>query len=311
MATTGLGTGIGVRRETHALAYTGLAIATVCWATAFILGKVALAEMTPLALGAWRYVIATLVLLPFVLHGARAVPAEPAPSTRGVAGPLAMMVLMGGVLYPWLFLAALARTSAANTSLLIATNPIATLLLSPLVGERLGRGRVAGGLLAFAGAVLVISKGDLAALVALRVDAGDLLALAAAGCWAVFNLSSRLVVSRVPPATVNLAVFAGGAIALLVLASGEDPLGQLTHASVGGLAALAGMALLSSVLAGQLFLLGVRSAGVGRAVTFIYLVPVLTAVLSVRLLGEELSPAQVAGGAAVLAGLFLTTRSEA
>ena len=48
---------------------------------------------------------------------------------------------------------------------------------------------------------------------------------------------------------------------------------------------------------GQLFLVGVRDAGVGRAVVFIYLVPVLTALLSVVLLGEVLSGAQVAGEA--------------
>jgi len=69
------------------------------------------------------------------------------------------------------------------------------------------------------------------------------------------------------------------------------------------------MALLSSVVAGQLFLFGVRDAGVGRAVVFIYLVPVLTALFSVYLLGEALSGAQLLGGSAVLAGLLLTTRA--
>jgi drug/metabolite transporter (DMT)-like permease len=46
-------------------------------------------------------------------------------------------------------------------------------------------------------------------------------------------------------------------------------------------------------------------------VVFIYLVPVLTAVLSVLVLGEQLSVAQLGGGVAVLAGLLLTTRSDA
>lgn len=301
---------VAASREVATRAYLGLTVATAGWASAFILGKVILREMTPLGLGTWRYVVAALALLPFVLRGRDAAMLR-VPDRRAVLLPLGVMVAFGGILYPWLFLAALARTSATNTSLLIALNPVATLLLSPFVGERLERRRVLGGLLAFAGAVLVISRGDLNALLALRIDTGDLLALAAAGCWAAFNLASRLVVDRVPPSTVNLAVFVVGAIALGVLGLDEDPVGQLVHASASTLLALIAMALLASVIAGQLFLTGVREAGVGRAVVFIYLVPVLTAVCSVLLLDEVLTPAQIAGGAAVLLGLLLTTRSDA
>ena len=295
-------------RAPVARAYLGLTVATACWASAFILGKVVLREMTPLVLATWRYVVASLVLLPFVLRSRAAVRSGAVPATGAVL-PLAVMVVSGGVLYPWLFLAALARTSAANTSLLIALNPIVTILLSPIVGERLVRTQVLGPSLAFAGAVLVISRGDLGELLALRIDTGDLLALAAAACWATFNLTSRLVVDRLPASSVNLAVYAGGAVALGLLGLADGPVVQLEHATASAVAAVVAMAVLSSVVAGQLFLTGVRDAGVGRALVFIYLVPVLTAIMSVAVLGEQLSGAQLAGGAAVLAGLLLTTRS--
>lgn len=295
-------------RAPVARAYLGLTVATACWASAFILGKVVLREMTPLVLATWRYVVASLVLLPFVLRSRAAVRSGAVPATGAVL-PLAVMVVSGGVLYPWLFLAALARTSAANTSLLIALNPIVTLLLSPLVGERLVRTQVLGASLAFAGAVLVISRGNVVELLALRIDTGDLLALAAAACWATFNLTSRLVVDRLPASSVNLAVYAGGAVALGLLGLADGPVVQLEHATASAVGAVVAMAVLSSVVAGQLFLTGVRDAGVGRAVVFIYLVPVLTAIMSVAVLGEQLSGAQLAGGAAVLAGLLLTTRS--
>jgi drug/metabolite transporter (DMT)-like permease len=301
-------TTVTASRDLALRAYLGLTLATFGWASAFVLGKVVLREMTPLVLGGWRYVIATGVLLPFALRSGVG-SATVRTAARGALVPLAVMVCVGGVLYPWCFLAALSRTTAANTSLLIALNPILTLLLSPFVGERLARGRLVGAVLAFAGAILVISKGNLDELLALRVDPGDLYALAAAACWATFNLTSRLVVDRVPASMVNLAVFAGGAVALFVLGASEGPLVQLASATLPALVALCTMALLSSVVAGQLFLVGVRDAGVGRAVVFIYLVPVLTALLSVLLLGETLSDAQAVGGAAVLLGLLLATRS--
>ena len=70
------------------------------------------------------------------------------------------------------------------------------------------------------------------------------------------------------------------------------------------------MAVLASVLAGQLFLMGVRTIGVSRSVVFIYLIPVLTAALSAAVLGETFGAAQAAGGAAVLAGVYWSTRNR-
>src|SRR5437763_10066954 len=137
--------------EARRLAYAGLSLSTVGWAAAFIAGKVALADMTPLSVAVGRYALASTVLLPFTLRQ------RPANGIGRAAAPLAVMVVCGGVLYPWLFLLALAHTSATNAALLIALNPVFTLLLSPLVGERLDRYRLAGVTLALAGATVVIT----------------------------------------------------------------------------------------------------------------------------------------------------------
>jgi drug/metabolite transporter (DMT)-like permease len=71
------------------------------------------------------------------------------------------------------------------------------------------------------------------------------------------------------------------------------------------------MAVLSSVVAGQFFLVGVRTVGVSRTVVFVYLVPVITAALSTVLLGERFDISQGVGGMAVLGGLYWSTRSGA
>jgi drug/metabolite transporter (DMT)-like permease len=295
----------------------GLGLATLGWASAFILGKRVLTEMTPLGVATWRYAFASVVLLPFALRlgaapgsGTSLLPLLSHPpwrDLREVIRPLAVMVVAGGVLYPWLFLGALKRTSATNTSLLIALNPVMTLVLTPLVGERLERRRMLGASLAFLGAVVVISGADLGRVKALDLNLGDLLAIVAAACWASFNLASRPVVGRISPAVANCTVYAGGFATLFLIA--EDPIGQLIRATPATIAGVAAMALLSSVIAGQLFLIGVRAAGVGRAVVFVYLVPVLTAAFSVLLLDEPFAAAQAVGGCAVLAGLWMATNT--
>src|SRR2546428_2521560 len=180
-----------------ALACAGLSVATVGWAAGFVAGKLALGAMSPLVVAAWRYVVAAAILLPFAIRQ------RPADGLGRAAGPLALMVVCGGVLYPWLFLLALSRTSATNTALLIALNPVLTLLFSPLVGERLDRRRLLGVLVALAGAATVITRGDPAHLSTLSLGSGDLDALVPAAPWATFNLTSRHLYGHLTPSFTN------------------------------------------------------------------------------------------------------------
>jgi drug/metabolite transporter (DMT)-like permease len=309
MHSAGVAPVIAERPGAHTAAYAGLTLSTVAWAAAFIAGKIVLAEMTPLPVAAWRYAIAALLLLPFAVRQHWR-----APRIGRAVGPLAVMVVCGGVLYPWLFLQALARTSATNAALLIALNPILTLLLSAFAGERLERRRVPGVILALAGAVTVISGGrweHLSGLAARSLNSGDVLAVAAAANWACFNVAARHVVARLAPSVTNFAVYGIGTVALFALAWTEHPWAQLAAATPAALAGIMVMAILASVVAGQLFLVGVRTVGVNRSVVFVYLVPVLTAVCSVALLGEHFQLSQAVGGAGVLAGVYWTTRSPA
>jgi len=289
---------------TSTRAYAGLCLASIAWASAFIFGKVVLAELSALSAAAWRHAVAALILLPFAWRG------RGAANVRAALVPLALMVVCGGVLYPLTFFAALQRTSATNTSLLIALNPALTFLLAPLVGEHYTRRGLVGIGLALIGATLVVTHGDPGVLTSLSPSrVGDLLALGAAAIWATFNLGSRRVVTHLPHAFTNTVIYGLGCVALFALAAGEHPWQQVTHASAAALGSLAAMVLLSSVLAGQLFLYGVHSVGVGRTVVFVYVVPVFTAALSTVFLGEPLLLPQIIGGAAVLAGIYVTTRA--
>lgn len=71
------------------------------------------------------------------------------------------------------------------------------------------------------------------------------------------------------------------------------------------------MAIVSSAVAGMLFFHGIRTLGVNRTVLFIYLVPPLTAVLSVLLLGEAVHFSQLAGGGLALGGVYWATKPPA
>ncbi|MFN8644591.1 MAG: DMT family transporter [Candidatus Binatia bacterium] len=287
-----------------ARAYAGLSGTSLLWAGAFIAGKLVTAELTPLTAAGLRHLAAALLLMPFAWRTRRAA------NLRAALPSLAIMALCGGVLYQWAFMAALQRTSATNAALLVALNPAITVLLAPLVGEPLTPRRLVGILLALAGATVVITHGDLAVLAGLAATrSGDLLALCAAGLWAIFNLASRGAVAHLPHSMTNAVVYGVGCLVTLSLALPDAPLTQLGHASPSALAGLAFLVVFASVVAGQLFLFGVHTVGVGRTVVFVYLVPVLTALLSTALLDEPLLASQILGGACVLLGVWVTTRA--
>ncbi len=293
------------RFSVEALAYAGLVLTSIAWALAFIAGKVTMREFTPLPAAALRYLTATSVLLPLAWRD-RHRPVQ----WRGVAAPLLIMTLCGGLLYQWLFLAALQRTSATNASLLIALNPVFTLLFSPFGGERIERGAVFGVILALLGATTITLGGQWQGALGLTEgwNTGDLLALAAAVAWATFNVASRRVVGKLSGAQINLIVYGSGGVILFVMSQGEAPLQQLAHASWAAIGGIVTMALLASVGAGLFFLHGVRIVGVSRTVIFVYLVPVMTAALSALFLGEPILISQVIGGTFVLAGLYCASR---
>lgn len=282
------------------LAYLGLLIATVGWGGAFVAGKLALRDFTPLATSAWRFVAASALILPFAAPQLRRASFGP------VAGTLALMVVCGGVLYPWLFMAALDRTSATNTSLIISIMPVLTYALCPLIGERISRRHWLAMALALAGAVVVITRGEVARLIALRsLNLGDLLAFCAAVVWSIFNLASRRTVAGLPTPLINFLIYGIGGVVLLGLAAPEQPLQQLASAGRIGLGGLIFLAIVPSVLSGHIYLHAMRVLGVSRTVPFIYCVPFVTAAMAAGVLGEELMISQAAGGAAILAGLLL------
>src|SRR5262249_60971576 len=81
-------------RRAHTLAYAGLAVATVGWASGFVAGKLALGEMSPLPVAAWRYAIAATILLPFALRQ------RPAEGLGPAARPPVWMIVCGGGFLP-------------------------------------------------------------------------------------------------------------------------------------------------------------------------------------------------------------------
>jgi drug/metabolite transporter (DMT)-like permease len=163
--------------------YLALLAAAVIWGGNAIVSKASASVIAPGAMAFWRWVLAIVLLTPFVARGLYA----NRPVIRRQLPRLVILGLLGFAAFPGLMYVAARFTSAIHIGIIQALMPLLVLGISiALLGHRLTQGAVVGGILSLAGVVLVVSHGQPAALFSGGVNEGDLLMLGAAVCYAVY-----------------------------------------------------------------------------------------------------------------------------
>ncbi len=278
------------RDETRGL--TLVAASTVAYGILPILGKVAYGagvEVMPLL--AWRYVVAGLLIVAL---------------ERGPRPPLRERVRLwaiGGVfvLNSIAYFRALERIPASVTALVLYTYPVIVALLAALVGvERLTGRAVLAALGAFAGCALTARGAPSGAPLSLP---GVAWALVAALVYASYIVLSSRFGAGVPARV--LALHLAQAAAVVCVAFGLAGGGLALPLDARALLAVAGMGVVSTVVAMIAFLAGMALVGPTRASVLSSLEVVVTLVLAFLFLGERLGPQQWAGAALILGAVAL------
>jgi drug/metabolite transporter (DMT)-like permease len=191
---------------------------------------------------------------------------------------------------------ALEQIPASVTALVLYTYPVIVTLLAALVGvERLtGRGALAA-LGAFAGCALTARSAPSGAPLPLS---GVAWALAAALVYASYIVLSSRFGAGVPARVLALHLAQVAAVVCVALALADG--GLALPLDPRGLLAVAGMGVVSTVVAMTAFLAGMALVGPTRASVLSSLEVIVTLVLAFVLLGERLGPGQWAGAALIL-----------
>lgn len=283
--------------------YVKLVLMALLWSGVFPAIAIVLRSMGVYTSVFLRFACAALILVAVLLARERRLRAL---SPRELV-LVVVLGLLGITLYNSLFTAGLARVEASRASLIVPTNPAFTALFAVLfLRERLGRARAAGIALCVLGALWVLARGELRALLSFDLGSGELLLIACIFIWSAYTLLGSVALSSLSPLALTTYVMAAGSLPLLFLAWGEhEVLSQVTWQSW---LALAYLVLFGTVLPFLWFYEGVRALGAARAAQFINLVPPLAVAESILILGEAWNPALLVGGALVVAGLYLTNK---
>jgi drug/metabolite transporter (DMT)-like permease len=284
-------------------AYAAASGAAILWGASFLLTKITLTQLGPMATAALRWGMATLALVAIgvaTAHGREMLRRALRHDWRTFVG----LGLVGVSLFYTLQNVALTYTTSIDVGLIMNDFPILTVILGVwLLGERFAW-RSAGGLVLATVGVTLISLGGLAeaeATAQVRL-LGDLLALVATLFGALYIVGGKQAVTTYDPLTVTALAGLFGALLLVPVAAWE---GFTLRLSVGVWAALLGLALGSGAAANWLWWYAARRLPISRAGAFLYITPIVATILGVAVLSEPLTVATAAGAGFVIGGVIL------
>jgi drug/metabolite transporter (DMT)-like permease len=291
----------------HNLPYLLMGISTLMWGGHVVAGRLSVGEISPMTVTCLRWLI-VCVLLGATLH--RRIVAEwpkVAPHWR----KLAILGSAGFTLFNAFFYVAAQYTTAVNMAVLQGTYPALVLLGMVLVFRSpVTLPQWLGIAVTFCGVLIIASRGELSALLALSFNRGDILILLATIVFAAYTIGLR---DR--PKASGLVIFAVLAASAFVSAvpflAVEMAMGLTRMPTLKGLSVLAFVAIGPSLLAQIFFLRAVEVMGPSRVSAFYNLVPVFGALLAVAILGEPFHLYHALAFLLVLSGIWLSEYKNA
>ena len=279
-----------------------LIFTTVAWGAMFAIAKTALGSIDAFWLTTWRYVPAALAML-VLLWGAEG---RTALSTGGAAKRLWMYGSLGFAGFSILGFLGLAWSRPEHAAIIVALMPLFTTLANWLVrGTRPNRVTLAATLVAFAGAVLVITKGRLHGVADGTLPA-DALVLAGMLCWIGYTMGASTLphFSTLRYTALSMAL---GTLTIVGVTLGAT-FGGFAHVPSASIVVdhavdVAYLSLIAGVLAVFAWNAGIAALGPANGVLFINLVPITAFAIGIAQ-GHRFGASEIAGGLLVIGALI-------
>jgi len=267
----------------------------------YIISKLGMRAFNPLVFAYLRVLGAAIVLNLLVWRGTRQ------PFSREDRKLVLIFSLLGVVLNQTMFLTGLSFTDAHVAAIIITTIPVLTLGIAMIAGrERATPMKVGGIVLAGAGALLVVGGeglfGSMRALIGAALITGNCLA------YALYLVISKPAMARLSPRLTTARMF--GYATALMLPIAAVPLARQSWATIPPRAWLALLLVIAgpTVAAYWINAWTLRYADASTVATYVYVQPVLTAILATIFLGEQIRAIAIVAAAMIFTGVALTSK---
>ena len=287
------------------LAWLAIILTTIAWASSLIFAKIVFDELTPIIFVALRYTLACpflllIVKLPRDDHTSFA-------SARANWKVLLAAGLTGPFLSQVLQYIGLNMTNAGETLLLLNFTPVfAVILAAPALKERITADKLGGLILATIGATLIVMSGTPieGGLEPVRL-AGDLIVIVSTALFAINGILGKIAVKTVDSISVTLysSIFAVPFIWLSAVL--VEDITVLLSLSVEAWVVVLWVAIVNTAFAFILYYESMKYIEASRVQIALNLIAVWGVIMSVLVLGEQITFFQIIGGILTVVGVII------
>lgn len=279
-------------------------IAVLIWSVNIVVTRYAVDIIAPMSMSFYRWLLAWLLLTPFVLpHVWRQ-----RHSLKPYLGHLAVLGLFGMVCYQGLAYSAAQYTTATNMGIINAFIPIFSIMLSMwLLNIRPSRINLLGTGISIFGLMYLISRGDLSQFIKGGHLFGDSLMILAVALYAFYGIFLQRWRLKLPLREMLYIQICFAVLFHIPLVAyfGLDAFNSHNIAPI----VYAGI--FPSLIAPFVWMLAVRYLGANRSSIFMNLIPIMTAMIAYLFLQEQWTIYHSIGGGLVLIGILLAQKKSA
>ncbi|MEE9309605.1 MAG: DMT family transporter [Cocleimonas sp.] len=288
-----------------ALPYLIMLLPPLFWAGNFVVGRAVVSEqVSPITLSFWRWSLAMLILLPFVIKPMW----RQGDVIKAHFWKICFLAILSITGFNSLAYIALQYTTATNATLLNSFIPIFILIFTGLFfKETISKKQVLGVFVSLMGVFVILTRLDIAIIQNLTINKGDLWMLLAALDWALYSIFLKYLrpegLSPLPFLGIMVII---GTIVLFPLFL-LNPFNEVPIIwNDGMIKAIAYIAIFPSIFAYLAWNYGMQKLGAATGGQFIHLMPLFGALMAVIFLGESIQLYHLIGGACIALGLWLS-----
>lgn len=286
--------------------YILLSLATIFWGIQPLCIKILIASWTPASLTCLRYLFISIILflIMYIRHEKKFIP------PKNCIIPLLLMGLTGIAINNVSQFTGLKYSTITNCTLIAATGPAVTALLSAVfIRERLKLLQWLGIIISFVGVIFLITKGSWEILTNFKFNPGDILFFTCQIVWAAYSIIGLRVMKHLSAIAVTAWSGLLGSIEVALFALFTNQLGYV-NLDISGWSSFVFVVLCGGVGSMLFWNIGVKNAGPSMAAIFSNLTPIFGMLCGAVFLSEEVGFMQISGALAIFVGVYITTHSE-